>query len=210
MIIYTADAGKYSPVSGTPKKIYINLTNQCNNDCVFCLRDKKNLTAENNLWLDIEPTADEIISELEKINLQGVEEIIFCGFGEPTMKLAELIEILRHIKKFHSHISTRLNTNGLGNLEHGRDISGDFKNILDTVSISLNCATAERYFKITRSKFGLQAYEAMLNFAENMKLICKVVMTVVDKVTPPDEIEMCKKICAEHGLTLRIRPYEDS
>ena len=100
MIIYTVDSGKYSPVIGTPKKIYINLTNQCNNDCVFCLRDKKNLTQENNLWLDIEPTADEIISELEKINLQGVEEIIFCGFGEPTMKLAELIEILRHIKKF--------------------------------------------------------------------------------------------------------------
>lgn len=210
MIIYTADNGKYSPVTGTPKKIYINLTNQCNNDCVFCLRDKKNFNAENSLWIDKEPTAQEIISELEKINLQAVEEIIFCGFGEPTIKLAELTEILRHIKKFHSHISTRLNTNGLGELEHGRDISGDFKNILDTVSISLNSATAEKYLKITRSKFGLQAYEAMLIFAEHMKPICKVVMTIVDKVTPPAEIEQCKKICAERGLTLRIRPYEDS
>lgn len=210
MTIYTAESGKYSPVTGSPKKIYINLTNRCNNDCAFCLRDKKVLTEENNLWLDKEPTAEEIISELEKTNLQVVEEIIFCGFGEPTMRLAELTEILRHIKKFHPHISTRLNTNGLGELEHGRNVSGDFKNILDTVSISLNSATAEKYFKITRSKFGLQAYEAMLTFAEHMKTICNVIMTIVDKVTPPDEIEQCKKICAERGLTLRIRPYEDS
>ena len=74
----------------------------------------------------------------------------------------------------------------------------------------MNAATAERYLQITRSKFGLQAYPAMLDFAENMKkFVPHVVLTVVDKVTPPAEIEQCQKICNERGLKLRVRPYED-
>ena len=218
MVVYTTAGGKYFPVaksfsedSSTPRGVYINLTNQCNNDCVFCLREKKVLTDENNLWLEREPSVDEIKSELDKLNWDLVSEIVFCGFGEPTMRLAELIELLQYVKTTHPKISTRLNTNGLGSLEHGRDIAPEFEKILDVVSISLNSATAERYLKITRSKFGLQAYSAMFDFAERMKnFVPQVVMTIVDKVTPPDEIAACQKICDEHGLRLRIRPYEDS
>ena len=218
MVVYTTAGGKYFPVaksfsedSSTLRGVYINLTNQCNNDCVFCLREKKVLTDENNLWLEREPSVDEVKSELDKLNWDLVSEIVFCGFGEPTMRLAELIELLRYVKATHPKISTRLNTNGLGSLEHGRDIAPEFEKILDVASISLNSATAERYLKITRSKFGLQAYSAMFDFAERMKnFVPQVVMTIVDKVTPPDEIAACQKICDEHGLKLRIRPYEDS
>lgn len=218
MIVYTTKGGKYFPVaesfakdSSSPRGIYINLTNQCNNDCVFCLRDKKILNAENTLWLEREPSVDEIKSELDKLNWQLVSEIVFCGFGEPTMRLAELKKLLQYVKENHPEISTRLNTNGLGSLQHGRDIAPEFENILDVASISLNSATAERYLKITRSKFGLQAYAAMFDFAERMKnFVPQVVMTIVDKVTPPDEIIACKKICDEHGLKLRVRPYEDN
>lgn len=218
MIVYTVKNGKYFPAAESfandtenLRGVYINLTNRCNNDCVFCLRDKKVMTAEKSLWLDDEPTADEVQAELDAIPFNLVKEVVFCGFGEPTIRLAELTEILRYVKARHKNISTRLNTNGLGNLEHGRDISAEFKNILDVASISLNAATAEKYFKITRSKFGIQAYAAMFDFAERMKkTVPQVVMTIVDKVTPPDEIDACKKICDAHGLTLRIRPYEDS
>ena len=207
MVVYTTAGGKYFPIaksfsedSSTPRGVYINLTNQCNNDCVFCLREKKVLTDENNLWLEREPSVDEIKSELDKLNWDLVSEIVFCGFGEPTMRLAELIELLRYVKATHPKISTRLNTNGLGSLEHGRDIAPEFEKILDVASISLNSATAERYLKITRSKFGIQAYAAMFDFAERMKnFVPQVVMTIVDKVTPPDE----------RGLKLRVRPYED-
>ncbi len=214
MIIYMTEGGKYFPVPkklSAPRGLYINLTNRCNNDCPFCLRDKKIMTDDATLWLEREPTVEEVKTELDKVDFNFVSEIIFCGFGEPTIRLHEVVELLRYVKKIQPTIPTRLNTNGLGELEHGREIAEDFKNILDTVSISLNAATAERYLQITRSKFGLKAFDAMLTFAEHSKkFIPKVVMTVVDKVTPPEEIEQCKKICAERNLILRVRPYESS
>ena len=212
MIIYMTEGGKYFPVNAEKKRgLYINLTNRCNNDCPFCLRQKKVMAAENSLWIEREPTVDEVKRELDAAPLDIVTEIVFCGFGEPTIRLAELLKLLKYAKKIRPQIPTRLNTNGLGNLEHGRNIEQDFKSILDTASISLNAATAERYLQITRSNFGLKAYSAMLDFAENMKnFVPNVVMTIVDKVTPPAEIEQCKKICAERGLKLRVRPYEDS
>ncbi len=214
MIIYMTEGGKYFPVlknSDTKRGLYINLTNRCNNNCPFCLREKKVMTAEQTLWLEREPTVAEVKAELDAVNWQIVSEVVFCGFGEPTIRLEELVELLHYVKKIQPEIPTRLNTNGLGELEHGREIAADFEKILDTVSISLNAATAEKYLQITRSTFGLQAYDAMLIFAEHCKkFVPNVVMTVVDKVTPPEEIELCKKICAERNLTLRVRPYEDS
>lgn len=212
------DKGKYFSVEESlkknlpmPRRLYINLTNQCNCDCVFCLRQKKFMAENSTLWLKNEPTVEEIKSEIEKVNRKNISEIVFCGFGEPTIRLAELLEILKFVKKICPEIPTRLNTNGLGELQHGRDFSADFENILDTVSISLNSATAEKYFKITRTKFGLKSYEALLTFAEHMKkFVPNVILTVVDKVTPPEEIAQCKKICAERNLILRVRPYEEN
>ena len=169
------------------------------------------MSAEKSLWLDVEPTVDDVKSELDALNWQLVKEIVFCGFGEPTIRLDALTTLLRYVKSTHPQISTRLNTNGLGNLEHGRNIAPEFKGILDVASISLNESSAERYLQITRSKFGLQAYESMLNFAEDIKnYVPLVVMTIVDKVTPPAEIDACRKICELRSLTLRIRPYEDN
>ena len=216
MIIYMTERGKYFSVAESleknlpmPRGLYINLTNQCNCDCVFCLRQKKSMAVGSSLWLENEPTVDEIKTALDKVDWKIVSEVVFCGFGEPTMRLVELLEILRYVKKIHPQTPTRLNTNGLGELEYGKNFSADFENILDTVSISLNAATAEKYFKITRAKFGLKSYESMLTFAEHMKkFVSKVILTIVDKVTSPEEIEQCKKICAERNLTLRVRPYE--
>ena len=111
--------------------------------CRETLGMEKVMTAENTLWLDNEPTVEDVLREFEKVNWQIVKEVVFCGFGEPTIRLAELLELLREIKKNRPAIPTRLNTNGLGNLEHGRDITPEFKNILDVVSISLNAATAD-------------------------------------------------------------------
>lgn len=163
------------------------------------------------LWLEREPTVAEVKAELDSAPWQVVREVVFCGFGEPTIRLAELVELLAYVKKIRPQIPTRLNTNGLGELYHGREIAADFENILDTVSISLNAATAEKYFKLTRAAYGLKSFDAMLTFAEHMKsFVPHVVLSVVDKVTPPEEISACQKICDERGLTLRVRPYEDS
>ena len=127
------------------------------------------------------------------------------------MRLDIVLGVLRHVKKHHPQVPTRVNTNGLGELEHGTVFAQRFAGLLDTISISLNASNAERYLALTRSKFGIGSYEAMLTFAEHCKpYIPNVVLTVVEKVENEEEIARCRKICAERGLTLRVRTYEDS
>ncbi len=191
MRVYTVETGgKYVAVAdgmarllpGEKRGLYINLTNRCNCACTFCLRGLKHMGEEATLWY---------------------------GGGEPTMRQSVLCELLRFIKEQHPEIPTRLNTNGLGNLEHGRDIAKDFAGLLDTISISLNASNAERYLALTRSRHGIGSFAAMLDFAVRAKAyIPHVVMTVVDKVEDAEEIACCRKICEEKGLALRVRAYE--
>lgn len=219
MIVYaTHKGGKYLPFeqsleidSVNKRGLYVNITNQCNCDCVFCLRQKKQMAEQSSLWLKREPTIEEIKSELKNAPWSLINEVVFCGFGEPTLRLPELIAALKFVREFQPNIPTRLNTNGLGELAHGREIAADFEGLLDVVSISLNASTAERYFKLTRAEYGLKSYEAMLAFAEHMKAyVPKVVLTIVDHVNSEEEIERCRQICNTRNLTLRVRPYEDS
>ena len=219
MIVYaTHKGGKYLPFeeslkidSVSKRGLYVNITNQCNCDCVFCLRQKKHMAEASSLWLRTEPSIEEIKLELTKAPWNLINEVVFCGFGEPTLRLKELTESLKFVKQNYPGIPTRLNTNGLGELAHGREIASDFENILDVASISLNASTAERYLKLTRAKYGIESYEAMLTFAEHMKkFVPKVVLTIVDHVNSEEEIERCKKISDERGLLLRVRAYEDS
>ena len=217
MIVYTVEpGGRYVTTAegftlhpGEKRGVYVNLTNQCTCACTFCLRSLKEMAEEHSLWLEKEPSADEVIAELSALPWEKVEEIVFCGFGEPTMRLDVLLEILRWIRAEHRGIKTRLNTNGLSDLFHGRDTAPDFDGLLDTVSISLNASNAERYLELTRSRFGMKSFEAMLAFAEHAKkYVPDVVLTVVDHVEDDGEIARCRELCAARGLRLRVRPYE--
>ena len=203
MIVYEVADGKYLPVSDAAEKVYLNITNRCNNDCAFCLRKLKT----QGLWLEREPTLEEVKAELDKLNWEALREVVVCGYGEPTCRQAELVEILKYVKRHK--VKTRLNTNGLGNLENGRDISGEFAGILDEVSISQNASSAEGYLRITRSKYGMAAYGAMLEFADAMKKLSRVTLTVVDKVTSAAEIEKCRKTAELHGVGFRVRAFEE-
>ena len=219
MIVYaTHKGGKYLPFdqslkidNSSMRNLYVNITNQCNCDCVFCLRQKKQMAKESSLWLEKEPSIDEIKTELVKAPWNLIKEVVVCGFGEPTLRMNELISTLKFVKSNYFNIPTRLNTNGLGELANGRSIAADFKDILDTASISLNASTAERYLKLTRAKYGIESYEAMLTFAEHMKpYVPNVVLTIVDHVNSEDEIERCRQICEKRNLNLRVRAYEDN
>ena len=193
------------------RNLYVNITNECNCACTFCLRNMKKMAEESSLWLKKRPNVAELKKALDEVPWEYIKEVVFCGFGEPTMQLATLTELLRYVKETQPGMPTRLNTNGLGELEYGREIAADFKGILDTISISLNASNAERYYELTRAKYGLQSYEAMLDFAEHSKkYVPHVVLTIVDKVEGPDEIARCREICAQRNLTLRVREYEDS
>ena len=219
MIVYaTHTGGRYLPFEESlreqpegKRSVYVNITNDCNCDCVFCLRSMKEMAKESSLWIEHDPSVEEILAELDRLPWEYVCEVVCCGFGEPLIRLDTVLAVLRYVKERHPNVPTRVNTNGLGELEHGCTFAERFAGLLDTISISLNASNAERYLALTRSKFGISSYEAMLTFAEHCKpYVPNVVLTVVEKVENEEEIALCRKICAERGLTLRVRTYEDS
>ena len=231
MILYTVKNGVYYNLedfkedlsdlgeNGFPNKIYINMTNRCSCSCTFCLRSLKefnehkgvvgvvgcsNMTAGGH---DVHTV--ELVKELfSKYDWSKVAEIIFCGFGEPTMRFNDVVEVGQWLKSIHPDIPLRINTNGLSDLVFGEPTASRLAGIFDTVSISLNSSTAQKYLDVTRNRFGLASYDAMLSFAKAcQRYVPNVVMTVVD-VIGEEEVAACQKVCDTHGLHLRVRPYE--
>jgi TatD family-associated radical SAM protein len=161
-----------------------------------------------SLWLEREPSAEEVKAEFEKWNMDEFDEVVFCGFGEPTYALPVMTEVADFVKKTYGK-RIRLNTNGQGNLINERDIVPELAGRIDTISISLNNPDAEKYQEIVRSKFGVAAFDAMLDFArEAVKVVPNVVLSTVDTTITHEEEEKCRKICEDIGATYRIRPFE--
>ena len=189
--------------------LYVNMTNRCPCACTFCLRhNKDHVFTANSLWLDREPTVKEVCDSLDAWNLSKYDAIVFCGYGEPTMRLDDLLKVAAYIKS-KSNIPLRINTNGLADLIAGEKVAHKLEGLIDTVSVSLNATNKEDYFKLVRPKFGIDSYDAMLSFTkECTKYVPNVIMTVVDEVTSKEEQEKCREICESIGAKLRVRPYE--
>lgn len=161
----------------------------------------------HSLWLQHEPSVEEVIEEFKKWDLKHFKEIVFCGYGEPTERMDAVEQIAGYLKAHYSN-PLRINTNGLGNLIWGRDITPMFKDI-DTVSISLNTPNADKYHELVRSKFGNRSFDAMLTFAKNVtKYVPNVVMTTVETTITKEEEAQCQEICDRLGVTYRIRKWE--
>lgn len=190
--------------------LYVNLTNKCPCACTFCLRQTRNHMEDSDvLWLERDPSLEEVIAEFDKFDMNLYNEVVFCGFGEPTEAIDVLIPTAKFIKERYNK-PIRINTNGLGNLINNRDIAPLFEGLIDTVSISLNTPNADEYHRLVRSKFGEQSFDAMLNFAkECTKYVPTVVMTTVATTISHEEEKECQKICEEIGVKYRIRPWED-
>ena len=191
--------------------IYVNMTNRCPCACTFCLRQNApGVYGSDPLWLEREPTVEEVEASLSKWDLNSMDEVVFCGYGEPAERLKDLLEVAAWLKKNYT-VKTRINTNGLADLIWGTDTAPWLEGKIDAVSVSLNAIDADEFLRLTRSKFGIESYDAMLTFAQHCKpYVPNVVLTIVDHVEGPEEIAKCRKICEERGLTLRVRPYEDS
>lgn len=194
----------------TGKNIYVNMTNRCPCNCVFCLRQTKKMMEGNSLWLkEGEPSVDRVMDLFAPYDLSVINELIFCGYGEPLERVADVCEVIDRLKSKYPDLKVRVNTNGLANLVHGRDITPELAGRFDTVSISLNAPDAEEFLALTRSKFGIGSFEALQEFAVLAKRhVPNVVMTVVEKVMSEDKIELCRKLCNDLGVTLRVRPFE--
>ena len=191
--------------------IYVNMTNRCPCACTFCLRhNKDHVFNSDSLWLDREPTVDEVCNSLNAWDLTKYSEIVFCGYGEPTERLYDLLEVAKYIRT-KSDIKIRINTNGLADLIWNESTAPKLAGLIDAVSISLNATNKEDYLKVVRPKFGIGSYDAMLKFTKDCTAyVPSVIMTVVDIVTSPKEQELCRQICESVGATLRIRPYVEN
>ena len=132
--------------------VYINLTNKCSNDCVFCERNRISGVEGYYLWLKNEPTAEMVIENLKTYDLKDFDEVIFCGFGEPTYRWNEIKEVADFAHSIGK--STRLNTNGQGNLINGYDITQEIANYIDKVNVSLNNGNSKRYMRIITRFLG--------------------------------------------------------
>ena len=188
--------------------LYVNITNRCPCACTFCVRNKKEHVFESDsLWLEREPTVQEICDSLDMWDLSEYDEVVFCGFGEPAERLYDLLEVAKYIKS-KSDIRIRINTNGLADLIWKQSTAPKLKGLIDAVSISLNATNKEDYLEVVRPKFGIESFEAMLQFTKDCtEYVPSVMMTVVDVVTTKEEQEKCREICESVGAIFRVRPY---
>ena len=190
--------------------LYINITNKCPCACTFCIRNNADgAYGSDPLWLEHEPSLQEIFADFEKRDIKKYDEIVFCGYGEPTERLETLIKSAEYLRKKSDCPKLRINTNGLGDLINEKSIAEDICKVMDTVSVSLNAGTKDEYMAVTRPKYE-NAFEAMQKFTSDCVKTenAKVIMSVVD-VIPPEQIEASRQICEKIGATLRIRKYDE-
>lgn len=186
--------------------LYVNVTNRCTNACEFCVRSVADGTY-GELWLEKEPTCDEIFADISKRALNEYSELVFCGYGEPTLRLYDILAVAEKVKKI-SPIPIRINTNGHANLIYGCDVTPKLKRLIDCVSVSLNTSNAEEYEKVCHPAFGKGAFDALIDFAKAAKkYVPKVLFSVVRGSVPDEDIELCQKIADENQIPLKIREY---
>ncbi len=180
--------------------LYINLTNRCSNDCKFCVRNGKTSYYGHKLWLSHEPTVEQVIKAIGK---KKCNEVVFCGFGEPTFRYKEIVEISKFLKEKGYKI--RLNTNGHGNLINGEDITPYFKGLIDRVNVSLNAPDEDEYFSVCRPVFGEDAFSGLIDFAKKCKENgIETNFSIVDCIGEK-KVNKCKKLAKEVGIPLRVR-----
>jgi TatD family-associated radical SAM protein len=187
--------------------LYLNITNACTCDCDFCVRRAQDAVGNaDTLWLDREPSAEEVLAELETRDLSRYREAVFCGYGEPTLRLGTLLAVARGIKARRPEMPVRVNTNGHGSLAAGRDIIPELRGLADALSISLNYPDAASYAEHCRPNLGERAYAAVLDFAaQAARHIPDVTLTVVDVLTP-EQAEACRRAAEGLGAKFRVRP----
>jgi len=199
--------------------LYLNITNRCPCDCNFCLRrEGEGVNSGQSLWLDHEPSLDEIKQALDAVDYNRYTEVVFCGYGEPCERLDILLSTAQYIKD-KTTLPIRLNTNGLSDLinkdlvekaekNSTNDASSTAKLLakcIDRISISLNAPDAETYNALCHPDFE-DSFNALIAFAKECKHEFKeVTLSVVAHSLDKEAVERCRALCSELGLPLRLR-----
>ncbi|MBK7971783.1 MAG: YchF/TatD family DNA exonuclease [Deltaproteobacteria bacterium] len=186
--------------------LYLNITNRCTIACVFCGKFKDFTVKGHDLRLrGGEPSVERILDAIG--DPTGLDEVVFCGYGEPTLRLDVVKEVAARVHAMGKRV--RLNTDGLGNLVHGRDIVPELVGVVDTMSVSLNAQDAPTYARVCPSKHGEAAYPKLLEFLRSVK--AHRLDAQVSVVAPLDgvDVEACKRIADDLGLRFRVRPFDE-
>jgi TatD family-associated radical SAM protein len=189
--------------------LYVNITNKCSNRCEFCIRNNGDgAYGSDSLWLEREPTREEILDSIFSRDVTTFDELVFCGYGEPTYRLDDAVFVAKSVKTRYPDTKIRINTNGQSDLILGRNTAPDYEGAFDVVSISLNTPTAEKYQKICHSIYGERSFDALLSFADSVKnFVPTVQLSAVKDTLSAEEIQLCESISSRLGVTLRLRDY---
>ncbi len=184
--------------------IYLNKTNRCTSECVFCVKNFRDYVKGHYLRLEDEPSADEIISAIGDV--KKYKEVVFCGYGEPTLRLDIIKDVSKWVKS--KGVNVRIDTNGHGNLIHKRSIASELKGLVDSISISLNAENAEKYEQLCKPAYGVKTFDEVKKFIiECTKNIPDVSVTALDMKSI--DIEKCRQIASELGVGFRLRKYDE-
>lgn len=189
--------------------LYLNLTNRCSNRCTFCVRDQNARYEGYSLWLNGgEPTVAQVKAAFVKETAgRKINEVVFCGYGEPTCRLDAVKELADYIHGLG--LKTRMNTNGHGSLLNGRNIAPELKGRIDLVNVSLNAPDEESYNALCRPQID-GAFAALCAFAKQCKEAgVNALFSVVDCI-PPEELKRCRALADETGIPLRVREMIDN
>ncbi|UCE88944.1 MAG: radical SAM protein [Pseudomonadota bacterium] len=180
---------------------YLNITRRCTLRCEFCPKFNGTWVVQDyDLSLGAEPDADQLVAAVG--DLARYREVVFCGLGEPTLRLDVLLEVARRLKERGAHV--RINTDGLANLVHGRDVTTEFAGLIDSVSVSMNAQDAPTYERHCRPKLE-GAFDAILDFVRKVKVhVPEVTLTAIDGL-PGVDIDACQRTADELGVSFRRR-----
>ncbi|MBF0626526.1 MAG: YchF/TatD family DNA exonuclease [Magnetococcales bacterium] len=200
--ISRADRGRDREILAYPlgAALYLNVTRGCTLKCAFCPKWRAPVVHDYDLTLRSNPDARRLIEAMG--DPTPYREVVFCGFGEPTLRLGVILEVARAIKRYGKPV--RLNTDGLANLVHGRDVTPELAGLIDTVSISLNAQDQATYDRHCRPRLA-GSYAAMLDFTRRVKAhVPQVTLTAIQGLDGVD-IDACRRIAADLGVHFRVR-----
>ena len=184
--------------------LYLNITNRCSNSCSFCAKFDNFTVKGHNLLLDGEPSFEEIMAAVGQP--QGIDEVVFCGYGEPLIRLDLVKKVASELKGRGYPI--RINTDGQANLVHGRSILPELAGLVDSISVSLNAPDAATYGQICNTPFGEAGFEAVCSFIrEAQQCIPQVVASAV--TVPGIDIDACRRLAESLGAEFRVREYAE-
>ncbi|WP_048127222.1 MULTISPECIES: TatD family nuclease-associated radical SAM protein [unclassified Methanosarcina] len=188
--------------------LYLNITNHCSADCVFCIRNFADGVYGYDLRLSKEPSTKEIIEALEELDLSKYREIVFTGLGEPTLRLDVVLAVTRWLK--NQGLRVRLDTNGHAALINPElDVVSELKNAgMDSISVSLNAESEEKYNKLCRPVHK-NAYRSVLDFVKGAREAGIATRVTVVKI-PEIDVEKCRKLSEELGSEFHIRTLSEA